>query len=63
MQQPSTAQSIYRLVIVGEQVGFTFEQMIKLLNGGLTVETLLRLIESRLRDLASGVLSSSRWIM
>jgi hypothetical protein len=48
---PSIASSVFKLAIAGEQAGFTIEQMIDLLNAGLTVEALLRLIESRLTGL------------
>jgi hypothetical protein len=38
---------IFKLAIAGEQAGFTIEQMIWLLNVGITVESLLRRIEWR----------------
>jgi hypothetical protein len=34
--------------MAGEQAGFSVEQMIRLLNAGMTVETLLNIIERRL---------------
>jgi len=37
--------------------------MIEILNAGITVETLLNLIEWRLREVAPSHASSSRWIM
>ncbi len=40
--------AIGKLAIAGEQAGFTIEQMIDLLNSGLSVETLLELIARRL---------------
>lgn len=36
-----------KLAVAGEQAGFSVEQMIQLLNRGLTVETLLDLISWR----------------
>jgi hypothetical protein len=45
MQLPSTARTVYKLAIAGEQAGFRLEQMIEMLNAGITVETLLNLIE------------------
>ena len=47
MQNSSLVSAIEKLAIAGEQAGFTVEQMIQLLNDGLTVETLLDLISWR----------------
>ena len=63
MQRPSTAQIVYKLAMVGEQAGFSLEQMIQMLNAGITVETLLHLIEWRLRGIDPSPARSSRWIM
>ena len=67
MQRPSIEQSIYKLALAGEQAGFSVEQMIQMLNAGLTVETLLHLIEWRLdagrQDATPAAARSSRWIM
>jgi hypothetical protein len=41
----STVQPVYRLAMAGEQAGFTLEQMIQILNAGVSVETLLNWIE------------------
>jgi hypothetical protein len=41
-------QAIHKLVVAGEEAGFTVEQMIDLLSSGLTVAMLLDLIELRL---------------
>jgi hypothetical protein len=51
-----------KLVLAGQQAGFTIDQMIDLLNAGLTVETLLDLIELRLSSTPS-TSSSSRWVI
>ena len=63
MQQPSTAQTVYKLAMVGEQAGFSLEQMIQMLNAGMTVQTLLNLIEWRLGEVAPSPTRSSRWIV
>jgi hypothetical protein len=44
MENSSLVSAIEKLAIAGEQAGFTVEQMIQLLNEGLTVETLFDLI-------------------
>lgn len=51
---------------MGQQAGFSIEQMIHLLNEGITVETLLDLISWRLTQatpLAPMTESSSGWAM
>jgi hypothetical protein len=48
MKQPSLEIAVAKLAIAGEQAGFTLEQMIELLNGGLSVASLLDLIQYRL---------------
>ena len=40
--------AIERLVEAGEQVGFTVHDLIRMLNGGMTLETLLDVIEVRM---------------
>ena len=47
MQDSSLVAAIEKLAIAGEQAGFSVEQMIQLLNDGLTVESLLNLISWR----------------
>jgi len=49
MATPSLENSICKLAMAGEQVGFSVEQMIWMLNAGVTLEGLLGLIEWRLR--------------
>ena len=46
--QKSLAETILKVITAGEKAGFTLEQMIELLERGLTVESLLRVIEWRL---------------
>ena len=54
--------AIAKLVVAGEQAGFTVEQMIQLLQTGASIEALLDLIELRLFPRVA-TLSSSRWVM
>ena len=65
MATPSVAASVFKLALAGEQAGFTIEQMIALLNSGLTVETLLLVIEWKLTQapIEPSQLRSSRWVM
>ena len=46
----SVRECIERLVLVGQQAGISVQQMIDLLNAGLSVEGLLLLIELRLKE-------------
>ena len=63
MEKPSVAQAVYKLSVAGGQAGFSLEQMIQLLNAGVSVDTLLRLIECRLGAAGHNPFRSSRWIM
>ena len=54
--------AVEKLVRAGEHAGFSIEQMIQLLEGGATVETLLQLIEWRLSPPMVEP-HSSRWVM
>jgi len=62
MDRPSLAASVCKLAMAGELAGFSVEQMIRLLKAGMTVETLLDVIERRL-SAAAPEGHSSRWIM
>ncbi len=66
MVKPSLILAVNKLAVLGERAGFSIEQMIQLLNAGLSVPNLLELIVSRLaaqeRE-AIPVFSSPRWIM
>ena len=55
--------SFYKLALAGEQAGFSLEDMISLLNAGLTVEKLLDLIERRLTAVEPMKPCSARWVM
>jgi hypothetical protein len=59
----STVQVVYKLAMAGEQAGFSLEQLIQILNAGVSVETLLNWIEVRLDGVDPGPPRSSRWIM
>jgi hypothetical protein len=52
--------AIEKLVLAGEEAGFSVEQMIHILQTGASVEALLQLIEWRLSPAAP---SSARWVM
>lgn len=62
MEQPILMTAIAKLVLAGEQAGFTVEQMIQLLQTGASVEALLNLIELRLFSRLA-TLQSSCWVM
>ena len=66
MEKPLLAGVVGKLAIAGEEAGFSVEQMIRILNAGVDVEDLLRVIESRLnkkRAKPVALITSSRWIM
>ena len=63
MEKPSVIRAVYKLSVAGEQAGFSVEQMIQMLKAGITVETLLHLIEWRLGAADLRPAHSSRWIM
>lgn len=65
MATPSVAASLFKLAVAAEQAGFTVEQVIELLNAGMTVETLLKLIAWKLfsAPLDPQEFRSSRWVM
>lgn len=56
-------QTVCKPAIAGEQAGFSVEEVIQMLKAGITVETLLYLIEWRLGTADPGPARSSRWIM
>ena len=47
MERESLVIAISKLAVAGEQAGFSLEQMIQLLDSGLTVEILIELIAWR----------------
>lgn len=50
MATPTLLRAVGRLVIAGEQAGFSVQQMIDLLDEGTSVEMLLDLIARRLEE-------------
>ncbi len=48
LDDPSLVSAIDKLAIAGERAGFTVEQLIRLLNAGISVDALLRIIAQRL---------------
>jgi hypothetical protein len=67
MSKPSIAATVYKLALAGQQAGFSLEQMIEMLDCGITVQTLLGLIESRLashqwQEMPAET-ASSQWVM
>jgi hypothetical protein len=67
MEGPSIVRTVHKLAIAAQQAGFSLEQMIDLLNAGISVVTLLHLIEVRLayqaQHLQPAAVNSSRWVM
>jgi len=47
--------SVEKLAMAGQHAGFSVEQMIELLNSGMTVDTLLDLLVWRINALTGGV--------
>lgn len=47
VERESLVIAISKLAVAGERAGFTLEQMIQLLDAGLTVESLIELITWR----------------
>jgi hypothetical protein len=66
MQSKRSVTSIGKLAVAGELAGLSIEQMIRLLNDGLTVETLLELITWRLTEVQNPITPpscSARWVV
>ena len=66
MDKPSLVVAVWKLMVDGERAGFTPEQMIELLEGGIPVRGLLELIRWRLEyerrtSLSNG--ASGNWVM
>ncbi len=49
MQQPVLKRAVEKLAHAGVQAGFTVEDMIRILNAGVSVENLLDIIERNLQ--------------
>jgi hypothetical protein len=63
MPQPILVRAVEKLARAGEQAGMSVEDMIRILNAGVSVETLLELIERSLQSSRQETGRSSRWIM
>ena len=65
MENPVLLEAIRRLAAAGQRAGFSVDQMIHLLKGGVSIETLLGMIETRLAGTVTqaGAPNSSHWIM
>jgi hypothetical protein len=61
MEKPGII-AIEKLVLAGEEAGFSVEQMIQILQTGVSIEALLCMIEWRLCPPAMEP-RSSRWVM
>jgi hypothetical protein len=55
-------RAVEKLAQAGEQAGFTVEEMIRILNAGVSVESLLDIIELRLKP-GTQACRSSRWVV
>lgn len=63
MPDATLVRAVERLAQAGEQAGFSVENMIHMLNAGLTVETLLDIIDQGLRASTERTRCSSHWII
>jgi hypothetical protein len=63
MPQPILVRAVEKLARAGEQAGMSVEDMIRILNAGVSVETLLELIERGFRPSSAETGRSSGWIM
>ena len=66
MDEQVPVDLIRKLAEAGARAGFSFEDMVALLNSGITVARLLELIESRLNSSSAQPkhqMSSKHWIM
>jgi len=63
MATPSLVRAIGKLAAAGERAGFTLEEMIQLLDSGVSVETLMELITGRLEDPPSHSQHRTNWVM
>lgn len=62
MRQSLLAQAMEKIALAGEQAGISIEDMIRLLNAGVSVQTPLDFIELHLPAFEEETGSSSRWI-
>ena len=63
MENLFIANSVEELAIAGERTGFSSQDMIFMLSAGISMETLVDLIQWGLRKCEPTPKSSSRWVM
>jgi hypothetical protein len=63
VQQPTQVRAVERLAVAGEKAGFSVEDMIRMLNAGVSVEPLLDIIDRSLQAPREGTGRTSRWII
>lgn len=50
MERPLKVRAVEELAVAGERAGFSVEEMIRLLNAGVSIEGLVEMIAQRLPD-------------
>jgi hypothetical protein len=63
MEHPVLTRTIEKLARAGEEAGISVEDMLWLLHAGVSVETLLGLIERNYRACGGESVRSSRWVV
>jgi hypothetical protein len=63
MATPSLVRAISKLAAAGERAGFTLEEMIQLLDSGVSVQMLLELITWRLEEPPPHSPHRPNWVM
>jgi hypothetical protein len=63
MQRATLARAVERFAVAGEEAGLSVELMIQILNAGVSVETLLDLIDRSLQGRREQTGRSSGWVM
>ena len=65
MMKVELLTALGKLVVAGEQAGFSLDQLIQLLNEGVSMETILEMIAWRLDARKPGAVptASSQWVM
>ena len=63
MATPSLVRAIGKLAAAGERAGFSLEEMIQLLDSGVSVATLLEMIAQRLESDPPQSPQPTHWVM
>jgi len=66
VQNPSLLSAVSKLALAGESAGFSVEEMIQLLNAGVSIEALLQMIAARLDAVVekpAAEANSPRWVV